>query len=252
MPSLKIALLEDNKAQLKERKTLIEENNLAQVTIWATHSTDFLEKVRMEKPDVLMLDIDLGNESLSGIEVASKLKLPVLFVSQYNDKNLKEIEALNLESDFPVDHLSKSFNDEALIKKMTRFLTEVSEYLNSKVVYLDFKFDKRNKISVDSIVCIESETGSSGESNNKRIYFSNRRPETLCDFSFTKMNEYGIDSHIFITTHRSFRVNASKIGRYNSTDHFVEVEVFNDLGNIEKKQIPVSENYRKDVRKFAK
>jgi DNA-binding LytR/AlgR family response regulator len=251
MNTLKIALLEDNQVILKDRKNVLEENKLGQVVIWSTNSTDFLEKALKEKPDALMLDIDLGNDSMSGVEVAHKLKLPVLFVSAFNDKNLKEIESINIEFDFPVDHLSKPFSDEILIKKTTRFLKEVSEYLNSKFIYLDFKEVKRNKISIDTIVYIESDTGNSGMSNNKRIYFTDRKPETLTDFSFSQMEGFGFDRNLFITTHKSYRVNASKINCYNKS-HAVEVNIINENGQKETKLVPVSENYQKSIRSLQK
>lgn len=247
MNKLKVAILEDNKDQLKDRKMNLEENSLAKVIVWSTNSTDFIEKVNSEKPDALLLDIDLGNDSMTGLDVAYKLKLPVMFVSGHNAKNLKDIESLQREFDFPVEHITKPFTEKDFIKTATRFLKEVNEQLKAAFVYLDFKDIRNIKIAVDTIVYLESETGNSGASNNKRIYFTNRKPETLNDFSFSKMSELGFDTNIFVQTHKSFRLNISKHSGYNN-NHTINVEVMNDLGKMEIKQIPVSENYQKPIK----
>jgi DNA-binding LytR/AlgR family response regulator len=248
---LKVAILEDNKEQLKDRKMNLEENGLAKVVVWSTNSTDFIEKVSIEKPDALLLDIDLGNDSMTGLDVAYKLKLPVMFVSGHNAKNLKDIESLQREFDFPVEHITKPFTEKDFIKTATRFLKEVNEQLKSAFVYLDFKDTRKIKIAVHTIVYLESETGKSGASNNKRIYFTDRKPETLCDFSFTKMTELGFDSNLFVQPHKSFRLNINKHMGYNN-NHTINVEVMNDLGKMEPKQIPVSENYQKPIRELMR
>jgi len=250
---LKVAILEDNIDQLKDRRLILLENSLANVIISATNSSDFIEKVNQEKPDALLLDIELGNnDNMSGLEVAYKLKLPVLFVSGYNPINLKEIETLKREFDFPVDHITKPFTDKDFIKSASKFLKEVVDFYNSKFVYLDFGDSRRNKIPVDSIVFIETETGDSGASNNKRIYFTDRKPETLFNFTLSKIEEKGFDKTQFIAIRSSHRVNVDKILRYNNSSHEIEVEIFKSIGKTELKNLPVSENYRKDVSRFKK
>ncbi len=252
MNKLKVALLEDNKDQLKDRKINLEENNLANVVIWSTNSSEFIEKVNSEKPDALLLDIDLGNDSMTGLDVAYKLKLPVMFVSGHNAKNLKDIESLQREFDFPVEHITKPFTEKDFIKTATRFLKEVNEQLNATFVYLDFKDSKKNKIAVDSIVYLESETGNSGASNNKRIFFTDRKPETLFDFSFSKMESQGFDSNLFVMPHRSFRVNIKKKICYNKNNHTIDVKVMNENGKEEIKHIPVSENYQNLIKNLLR
>lgn len=247
MNKLKVAILEDNKDQLKDRKMNLEENGLAKVVVWSTNSTDFIEKVNKEKPDALLLDIDLGNDSMSGLDVAYKLKLPVMFVSGNNAKMLKDIEYLQREFDIPVDHITKPFTDKDFIKTAARFLKEVNEQLKAAFVYLDFKDVRKVKIAVDTIVYLESETGNSGASNNKRIYFTDRKPEILNDFSFSKMAELGFATNLFVQTHKSFRLNINKHRGYNN-NHTINVEVMNNSEALEIKQIPVSENYQKPIK----
>lgn len=245
MNLLKVGILEDNKDLLKERKLNLEENNLAIVSIWATNSNEFLEKVNQEKPDALFLDIDLGNaDTMSGLDVAYKLKLPVLFVSGHNAENILKIENLAREYDFIVDHITKPFTDSEFIKTTKRFLNEVLEQKNSSFVMLDFKDYKNVRIPVDSIVYLESEPGNSGASNNKKIYFTDRKPETLFDFSFKNMESLGFNKNKFLEIHRSYRLNVRHIkSKRKSTQEF-EVEIMNSMGNIETRFLKISENFR--------
>jgi DNA-binding LytR/AlgR family response regulator len=250
---LKVAILEDNPSLLKDHKQNLEATELVDVVAFATNSTDFLNNENTSKADALLLDIDLGGGSnMNGLEVAYKLKLPVLFVSGHNAANLKEIEKLEIEFDLIVDHITKPFTEKEFIKKATKFFNDVLKAAKSKFVYLDFSDSKRNKISIDTIVFIETETGDSGASNNKRIYFTDRNPETLFNLTLSKIEDKGFDQTQFIKIRSSHRVNADKILRYNNSTHEIEVEVFKSIGKTEIKKLPVSENFRKDVSRFKK
>ena len=66
------------------------------------------------------------------------------------------------------------------------------------------------------------------------------------------MEEKGFSKGQFITIHRSFRVNAEKISRYNNATHEVEVDVYGISGRQEKHSLPVSENYRNEILKLRR
>lgn len=252
MSKLKVAILEDSKQLLKDLKQNLEETDLVEVVAYATTSDEFLEKVAAAKPEALMLDIDLGGDSMNGLDIAHKLKLPVLFVSGKTKDFYQGIEDLNINSEISVEHISKPITIEKLKKILPKFINEISAMSKAKFVYLDFSESKRNKIAIDKIVFLETETGKSGLSNNKRIYFTDIKSEVLCDFSFTRMEEKGFSKNLFIQIHKSFRVNADKIIRYNKGTHEVEVEIFKSTGKTEIKNLPVSENFRSDVSRFKK
>jgi CheY-like chemotaxis protein len=241
---VKVALLEDNSVLLTDYKRTLEENNLASVVVWCTDANEFIKKVGATKPDALLLDIDLGNNSMTGIEVAYKLKLPVMFVSAYNADNLKEIEHLKREFDFPVEHLTKPVIDSDLIKSSKKYFQNVSDYLNENFLIIDFKDSKRNKVMTKDIVCICADKKYNSDSNNKVIYFSNRKPEILVDFTFGKMAEYGFSNKSFIPIHRSNVVNVSNIKQYKKVNSQIIVECMLHNGEIGTLELSVSENFK--------
>jgi DNA-binding LytR/AlgR family response regulator len=252
MSKLKVAILEDSPMLLKSLEEDLEETQLVEVIVRATNSTEFLEKINATKADALVLDIDLGGDSMTGLDIATNLKLPVLFVSGKTRDFYQGIEELNINSTIPVEHISKPITLDKLKKILPKFINEINAINRAKFIRLDFSDSKQNRIAIDTIVFIETETGNSGASNNKRIYFTDRNPETLFNFSLTKMEDKGFDKTQFIQIRSSHRVNADKIIRYNNSTHEIEVEVFKSIGKTEIKKLPVSENFRKDVSRFKK
>lgn len=244
MNRLKLAILEDNKEQLKERKINLEETGLADVVVWATNSEDFLNKVPGQIVDAVVLDIDLANDSLSGLDVAYKIKLPTLFVSGHNPRHLLEIEKLEREFDIPVRHITKPATDAEFKKTATKFLTEVRLLKESSFVILDFRDSKKNKIHVDSIVYLCADKAAGSLSNNKQIFFTDRKPEILIDFSFNKMAELGFNRNQFLTIHRSYVVNEKHIRSVKKQISKIEVLVMNASGEKEIKLLSMSENFK--------
>lgn len=231
---------------LKNLKENLEKTELVEVVAFATNADDFLEKVKNTKPEALLLDIDLTGNSMNGLDIANLLELPVLFVSGKTVEFNAGIEELNTNKNIPIQHISKPILKEKLDKILPKFIRDIKAYNSVDYVYLDFGEIKRNKISVDTIVYIETDTGKSGASNNKRIYFTNRKPEILYNISLSRIEEKGFDAAKFIKIRGSHRVNVDKIKCYNK-NHEVEVDVCDENGKIVLKQLLVSEDFRKMV-----
>lgn len=244
----KIALLEDNIEFLLDRIRNLESIEQVKVVAHATNSEKFLELVKQTKPDAIQVDIELKNDSMSGLDIAYKLNLPVLFVSSENAKHIKDIEHLRIEQDIVVDHITKPFTENAYIKGVHRFIKDL--YIRNAS---EFKINSNHTgtgIPYDSIVFLTSDKMEGSESNNKMIYFNNQPPKKLVDFSFTKMSEKGFQTSHFITIHRSFRVNIKHIKKYDHLKFVVEVEAYSSKGKLELKKLPVSENFRPAIRKL--
>jgi DNA-binding LytR/AlgR family response regulator len=248
MSKLKVAILEDNKLLLKELKQNLEDSGLVEVVAWALDTEDLINKIQDSLPEALILDIDISGDSMNGLDVAHKLQLPVLFVSGQTKDFYSFIEDLNINSENIIDHISKPITLNKLNKILPKFIKQIRLNESAEFIYLDFHESKRNRINVSHIVFLESDKQFGAASNNKRIYFIDRPPETLIDFSFSKMIDKGFDKTIFIQTHKSFRLNINRFRCYNNSNHTIEVEVINEQEKPEIKQIPVSENFQKTIR----
>jgi len=186
MHLVKAALLDDNKEQLQKNRQLLDQLGVVEVVLACSSSEAFLKEVRSAQPEVLFLDLNLGDSYMTGMEVAYELRLPVLFVSSNTAQYIKEIEKLKRDFDLCVDHLTKPFSDAEFFKTTARFLREVHFFKKEQHVYLDFGPSKRNRISLNDIVYLSSDKANGAESNNKQVHFSNRKTESLIDFSIQK------------------------------------------------------------------
>ena len=248
---MRLALLDDNAEQL-EKKQYFLRNLQVQVITASLNAKTFLYEVKNSKPEALILDLNLGDSYMTGMEVAFQLKLPVLFASSNTDQYIKEMEQLKRDFSICVDHITKPFTEQEFHKTVNRFIQEVHFFANQNYVYLDLSQQKRTKIAIDSIVYLVADKANGSESNNKQIYFLNRKSENLIDFSFSRMEEKGLLNSQFITIHKSFRVNVNHIKLYNKKEETVEVEILNYNGKLETKKLPFSENYQSILKNLKK
>lgn len=246
------ALLDDNKEQLLKNQQMLEKEGLVTVMSACTSAQSFLEDIKHSNPEVLFLDLNLGDSYMTGMEVAFQLKLPVLFASSNTAQYIKEIETLKRDHNLCVEHITKPFTEQEFIKTTQRFLKEIDFFKKESHIQLDFGTSKRNKIAMESIVYLSTDKASGAESNNKQIHFTNRKTENLIDFSFSKMEEKGLLKSQFITIHKSFRVNKNHIKAYHNKTEAIEIQVFTANGKLETKLLQVSENYQADIKKILK
>ena len=246
----RIAILEDNEKQLNKIEDYLSKISNVQIVIKSKSSNEFFEQLETAYPDILITDLDLGNDSMTGMEVAHEKRIPVFFASVNTADYIENIEDLKREADICVDHITKPFNEEKFIKSFKRFIKEVELFANIQYVYLNFNKTKKNKILIDEIVylCADKQTGS--ESNNKQVYFINRKSENLIDFSFSKMEEVGLLPIQFVTIHKSFRVNKKFIERYLPKTKEIEVKIYENDKSSKTIKLAVSENYHAVIKKL--
>ena len=137
---MKIALLDDNPEQLERNQRFLSTLPVEVVTASLTAKT-FLQEVKLSKPEILILDLNLGDSYMTGMEVAHELKLPVLFASSNTPEYVKEMERLKREESLCVDHITKPFTEQEFQKTLSRFLQEVTFFSNQSHVTLDLGKD---------------------------------------------------------------------------------------------------------------
>lgn len=241
----RIALLEDNPKQLDKLEAYLNQIPNVQIVLKSRDSDHFFQALPNINADILVADLDLGNDSMTGMEVAQEVKLPVFFASVNTADYIEDIENLKRDEEICVDHITKPFKEEQFVKSFKRFLQEVNFFSPPQYVTLDFN-KKKNRILIDDIVYL---CANKNESNNKQIFFINSAPASLIDFSFTKMEESGLLKSQFITVHKSFRVNKKHIKCYHPKTEKIEVSIFDGHGKIKSDYIKVAENYQPMIRK---
>jgi len=247
MSKLKAALLEDSKTLLDDLRLELEETGLVQVVVAATSSEVFLEKVRATVPDILVLDIDLNGDGMSGLDVAVKLKLPVLFVSGKMADYFEGVSGVDVQlKDVPVTYITKPATMDKLNAKLPKFIQLVRAMAKPVGIKLALKDEGRKEIQLERIVCLCAEKEAGSASGNKEIHFIDRKPGVLVDFSFSSMEEKGFPKEQFLTIHKSYRVNATHVLGMEGDE--IVVKAMDAHGKVVEKRLPVSENYSPAIR----
>ena len=241
----RIALLEDNSRQLEKLESYLNQIPNVEIVLKSKSSDHFFDEVKTLNPEILVADLDLGNDSMTGMEVAQEVKIPVFFASVNTADYIEDIENLKRDAEICVDHITKPYKEEQFVKSFKRFLQEVNFFSSQQYVTLDFN-KKKNRILIDDIVYL---CANKNETNNKQIYFINKAPASLIDFSFTRMEESGLLKSQFITVHKSFRVNKKHIKCYDPKTEKIEVSIFDGHSKTKSDYIKVAENYQPVIRK---
>lgn len=252
MPKLTAAILEDDPLLLKDLKEKVEATGLLTVVAWATSPAELLHHPRLAEAEVLFLDIDLGSNSVSGIDVARQLQRPVMFVTGHTRDYIQQIEELDaLIPDHPVDHLTKPITQAKLTAVLGKFVAQVSRAAQVPpkpvIVSLTFRGGKQVRKELASIVFLETEPGGNGKGSNKVIYFTDGPLQTLIDFSFKQLQQWGGDPNALMPISKSCYVNCQHVTSYDGRSHMLALECRNDNNVSVKLTRSVSEDYRKGI-----
>ena len=111
--SRRCLIVDDNLVYLSEARDLLRRQGMTVVAI-ASNSGDALAIAASDRPDVALVDVDLGAES--GLDVARALAasdkpVPVILISAYAEKDLREL----LDDSPAVGFLPKSVVSRAVI-----------------------------------------------------------------------------------------------------------------------------------------
>jgi CheY-like chemotaxis protein len=106
-------IVDDNAGYLHEARRLLQRQGVTVVGV-ASNGGDALAIAAVDRPDVALVDVDLGAES--GLDVARSLAtceqpIPVILISAYAEKDLREL----LEDSPAVGFLAKSVLSRAAI-----------------------------------------------------------------------------------------------------------------------------------------
>ena len=144
---------------------------------------------------------------------------------------------------------------ESILLKCTKvklsILNNFDQTRNFKKININFVKLRRinndlEKIEIDDIVYLDSDKKYNSKSNNKRIYFRHRKPETLINFSFKGMEEKGFDKKNFMKIHKSYVVNVSFITDLKESK--LEVKYSNEGNKNHTKKLPISKDMIKKIK----
>ena len=123
MPKTKIMIVEDEVITAKAYQLDLEELGFACSVVFS--GQEALERATTEKPDIILMDIGLSGE-MDGIEVGEQIKsrygIPVIYITGYGDKNLKDKAGITNADEFllkPIEGYAIKQAIERVLRKQT-------------------------------------------------------------------------------------------------------------------------------------
>jgi DNA-binding LytR/AlgR family response regulator len=233
MDKIKILVVEDEIIIADNLCDVIEELGY-QALEPALNYTEALEFIEEEKPDIAILDIQLGGKK-TGIDLAKEIiknhNFPYIFLTSNSDEQtIREVKALN-----PPAYLIKPFTKEELYASIEIVLHNFSEikpiitkqsetslnslFIKDKGVY--------KKVLLEDVLYLKS------EHVYTELFLKNNRNQLIRTSLNSIINKLNSN---FIRVHRSYVINIKFLDEINSTSLKIN-------GNI----IPIGNTYKNDL-----
>lgn len=232
MTKIKLLIVEDEMIIANDMKFMLESVGY-EVCAIARSSEKALSLLEAEKPDLVLIDINLG-KGMEGIELGrimhEKRRLPFIFCTSYSDKHT----VTQARQVYPHGYLLKPFTKEDLYVAIEIALVNFSgadKSPSDDVILQDCIFVKEGnlftKVSFEEIIYVVQDR------NYVELHTAHRvHPvrSTLKDFL------KNLPSEKFFQVHRSFIVNVIHISAIN-----------NNVIKVNGKEIPISKTHREEL-----
>lgn len=206
-----ILLVEDNFLNRRLIKKVLVENNYN--VFESKNADEALEQLMYKEIHLLIIDINLGENNSSGIElgaiVQEKYKIPFIYLTAYDTG---EIVTKAVQTK-PKSYITKPFKKIDLLTSVEiAFITIENSEENNELRYLTVKEDDFNiKVLINDIEYFESEGN----------YLLIHSAQKTYKYRSTIKQVLEILPDIFIQTHRAFIVNKNKIEKYSPKEVIV-------------------------------
>ncbi|MBK7740264.1 MAG: DNA-binding response regulator [Saprospiraceae bacterium] len=221
MNERKILLVEDDFLNRRLTKKVLLQNGFT--VFEAKNSKEALLLLNEKAVDLIILDINLGENEQNGIELSHQIRetfhTPFIFLTAYENP---EIISRALVST-PYSYLTKPFKNTDLITSIELALRKSTHAQITATMITVKDQDFKKDLSADEIFYIASEGNYLLVHTYHQVY---KIRSTLKQF------QEQLPSDIVIQVHRAFIINKSKIEKYNNKQLIIKDTV-----------IPLSKNY---------
>lgn len=214
---IKTLIIEDEKHVSDELQALINDSFSKEITIKAVASSvkDGIKSILTHKPDLVFLDIDLGDgTSFDILSVLPEINFNIIFVTGYDTHAIKAIKLGAL------DYLLKPVDDDEFIAAVKKAIEQhnskqskgsliqiaknyYQKKLHNKIVLKTL--EAQHLVNFDDIIYCKS------EGNYTTFYLENEK--IIVSKPMKKMQAL-LNENIFLKCHQSFLVNISHVVKY--------------------------------------
>ncbi len=205
MEGKQILLVEDDFLNRRlTRKALLEKKH---IVFEAKNTQEALEIIRKEALDLIILDINLGENEQDGISLGqylmNNIAIPFIYLTAYDTPNIMN-KAIGTN---PHAYLTKPFRNIDLWASINLALMHFSDKKKYKPTLLVRDGEYNLELPIEDINYIESEANYLLVHTSSKVY--------KCRSTISQMLEKLPESY-FVQTHRAYIVNKNKVEKFNS------------------------------------
>ncbi len=220
-------------------QTLDEIGDKIEVCYSSENFDNYVDNAKKSNPGLLIMDLNSMDGKRSGIDIAGLFpNSTILFVNACSISDFKMIEDIRIENQCSVETLSKPLTSAKLIPVLLKLIDNIELRQSENFIPLDLRsYPDTVYINQKDIVFLKA------KGRDKEIFFTNRKRETLLNFSFKKMETRQFPGSVFIPIHQSYRINIHNIYKIDTVKHQIVVRAFKDKKPMQTMQLPISDNY---------
>ena len=228
MSTKNVLIVEDDFLNRRLTKKVLLENGF-EVTE-AKNIREALDVLELKQTQLVILDINLGKNEQSGIDIAreinQKYKLPFIYLTAYDNTDM----AADAISTLPHTYLTKPFKNLDLITAVELSIRKSSQH---QIPTIRVKIDEYyTDIALRDITYIESD-------GNYLMIWTGEKSYKIR--STIKQILETLPAQEFIQVHRAFVINKQKIERFSAKNVIVGGQI-----------IPLTKNYVEDITLLSK
>lgn len=214
---IRAMIIDDEKHSCEALQILLQEN-CPQVIIAGlfTSSTEALERIKRDKPDLVFLDIEMPH--INGFELLGQLTsidFDIIFTTSYNQYAIKAFKFS------AIDYLLKPIDREELMTAVDKVVKKQNPHIQQQLEMLLYKI-KHPTVQVEKIalptmqglelVLINSIICCAANSNYTEFTLGDKK-KMLVSRTLKEVEEL-LGDHAFVRVHNSYIVNINAIIRY--------------------------------------
>ena len=200
---MRCAVVEDEPISMRRLVRILEELG-CEVVVRANSVDEAIRSINLERPEVLFLDIKLGDENAFEILKNIDYDPKVVFITAYDEYAVKAFEKE------AIDYILKPFTKERIEKSLKR----VEKIVTSERILEILKDLERKRLTVRDgydVVLIDIDEIIYAEAREKNVFIVTKEGEFRYDGSLSDLeSRLGKD---FFRIHKSYVVNLSKVKR---------------------------------------
>ncbi len=225
-----ILLVEDDFLNRRVTKKALLENGYN--VLESKNATEALIVLANNCPNLIVIDINLGEKQQDGISLAQEIKaqfnIPFIFLTAYDTADIVKKAVATT----PHAYITKPFKNVDLVTTIELAIRQLANQEKRKPTVLVKDEDYSIALPIDEIYYIESDGNYLHFHTNTKVYKSRSTIKQILE---------QLPADIFMQTHRAYVVNKPKVEKYSNKGIIVK--------NTE---IPISKNYIEDGNIFIK